>query len=465
MQRDNPSFSPRVVLFITALGSFLSPFDTGMVSVAVPQIALGLGVDASLATWVSIVYMLATTALMVTFGRLSDFKGRKKFYSLGLAISTVAASLSGFSPNIFVLIGLRVLHGTGVAFVAANSWALLTEAFPGKVRGRVLGINYMSSAIGLSIGPVLGGLTVASLGWRAIFWLMVPLYLSVAGLSWWKLPVTAPQKKALGSFDFLGATCLGVGLTLVVLAISFGRTWGWTSIYIIGLFSSGAAVLALFGWVESRWAANPILHLSLFQKNRQFTVANSVLVCNYISAHQSITLAIAFYVQWVMGLSAVVAGVVLLAKFFTMAVLSPLVGWLSDRFSPRLWCTLGLGLIVTSLILLWQLQPGASATELFLRLSVLGVGIGFFSTPNTSIIMGSVGKDKLGLASGTLNTVRNLGQVIGMSIIAGILGGGAADAAGFQQRASHAFLILAGIAFLGMIIILFQRKSESAETA
>lgn len=449
------------VLLISAAGGFLMPLDTGMLSVAVPSIASALKADPGVAIWVPTAFLLTTAALMVPLGRLSDVLGRKKLFLLGLAISSVAPVVAGLSQSIYQIIGMRVVQAVGSALIHSNTWALVSEAFPSQERGKGLGMSQGANFLGLALGPVIGGLLVTHLGWRSIFFVLAPFNLFVMSLAATKLP-PPPTSQRHHSYDFSGMFSFVTGLALVMVALSFGRVWGWTSATILTLFGSGAALLGFFSYIESRLASEPMLELSTFRRNSQFTIGNLANFFHYVSAHQSVTILIAFYVQWALHLSATAAGVVLLAKFFTMAAFSPLTGWLSDKVHPRWLCGLGMAFIFASLVLLSAMGTNVTMGGVFLRLLVLGVGIGLFASPNTNSVMGSVTRDKLGIASGTLGMMRSLGQTLGVAIIGGVLAGGA-GAPDFEGRVRAAFAFMAAVAFVGMVVSSLRgRRAEAS---
>jgi len=425
--------------------------DNSMLFISVPQIATALKEDPALVTWVPTASLIGTTAFSIPFGRLSDVWGRKRLYLMGLVTVGVSALLCGFAQNAYQLIGLRLLTGASSALIAANAWALISEVFHSQERGKALGINTAVGFLGLSLGPVIGGFLITHFEtWRVTFFSLVPVYFILSALSYKWLPrakTSGPRRP----IDLPGSLSFICGLALLMLGLSFGRVSGWTSSYTLTFFISSIFILGLFGYLELRVAIDPMLDLRTFSSNSQFTLGNIATLLHYMSAHQGLTLLIAFYVQWVLNRSAAVAGIITLAKFLTMAIFSPFSGWLSDRIGPRWLCALGMAFVTASLVLLGIMGPDASLVNVFLRLSLLGIGIGLFASPNINSVLSSLSQDKLGTASGTLGTFRSMGGTLGLVMIGIILAGGTAEA-GFARQIGTGFIALAIVAFLGVVV-------------
>ncbi|HUK50907.1 MAG TPA: MFS transporter, partial [Terriglobales bacterium] len=203
----------------------MSPFDGSVVTVAIPSIASTIHLSLEGAVWIPLAYLLLLTVLLINAGRLADLHGRKRFYLLGFATFTISSILCGISTTDLQLVLFRALQGTGAAFIAANSTAIVTDAFPREGRGRALGINTMAVYIGLMVGPVLGGVLVQNFGWRSIFFVNVPIGILVITLGALKLRQNPPN--ALGvNFDFPGAATLSAGLASSLVVLTLGGTYG-----------------------------------------------------------------------------------------------------------------------------------------------------------------------------------------------------------------------------------------------
>jgi EmrB/QacA subfamily drug resistance transporter len=355
------------------------------------------------------------TVLLINVGRIADFKGRKRFYALGFIIFTTGSVLCAVSITDLQLVICRALQGAGAALIAANSAAIVTDVFQRTERGKALGINTMAVYTGLTAGPIIGGILVQNYGWRSIFYVNVPIGILVITLTVLKLKETRMDRVAAG-FDLAGATTLSIALASLLVLLTLGSTYGWSSWPTLGLLILTVGMFLLFLQVESRFARFPTLDLSLFTRNRLFAAANATALLSYI-AFNGVTLMISIYLQSIRGLNPETVGFYLIAQSAAMALLSPFSGWLSDRFGSRLLSTLGMLVVTVGLYLFSQLNATSSAFEIISRLTLVGVGFGIFSSPNTSAVMGSVKPAKLGVAAGTLGTMRFMGQSVGLALL------------------------------------------------
>ncbi len=405
------------VLMMTSIGAFMAPLDGSIVSVSLPSITKGLNMSYAMAIWVPTAYLAALTVLLLSIGRLSDMRGRKPFFVSGFAIFTLASLLCSISSNGLQLITFRVMQGAGAAFIGATATAIVTDVFPGKERGKALGINTMAVYVGLAIGPSLGGFLTSAIGWQSIFYVNVPIGLFVILLSLWKLHESGVPKPK--KFDLAGASSFSLGIVPLLLALTLGGINGWNSGLTISLIVGAGTFLATFVIIERNKGNDAMLDLSLFTKNRLFAAANLSALLNYTSFF-GVSFFISFYLQRVLNESALQAGVVLFVMPVTMAILSPLSGWLSDRLGSRILASSGMSLICIGLLWTSTLTLNSTPFEVASRLFIIGFGMGMFSSPNTSAVMGSVEKTKLGIASGTLATMRFLGQSLSLAMMSAI---------------------------------------------
>lgn len=405
-------------MLITTIGAFMSPFDGSVVTVAIPSIASSIRLGLEAAVWVPLAYLLLLTVLLINVGRLADLHGRKRFYILGFAIFTIGSVLCGASTTDLQLISFRALQGTGAAFIAANSTAIVTDVFPTEGRGRALGINTMAVYFGLTVGPLLGGILVQDFGWRSIFFVNVPIGILVITLSSLKLRQNTPNVSG-AKFDLAGATTLSVALATSLIVLTFGATYGWLSAPTLLLAAVGVAMLLLFLHIE-KGSKFPTLDLALFTRNRLFAAANATAFLSYIAVI-GVTLTIAIYLETIKGLSPETTGLYLIAQAVPMALFSPMSGWLSDHFGSRSLSTVGMGCVSLGLFLLSELNAESPGLDVILRLVIVGIGFGLFSSPNTSAVMGSVRQEKLGVAAGTLGTMRFMGQSIGLAMLGAVM--------------------------------------------
>lgn len=415
-QADSGSYR-WIVLLMTSIGAFMAPLDGSIVSVSLPSITKGLNMSYAMAIWVPTAYLAALTVLLLSIGRLSDMRGRKPFFVSGFAIFTLASLLCSISSNGLQLIAFRVMQGAGAAFIGATATAIVTDVFPGKERGKALGINTMAVYVGLAIGPSLGGFLTSAIGWRSIFYVNVPIGLFVILLSLWKLRESCVPKQK--RFDLAGASSFSLGIVPLLLALTLGGSYGWSSYLTISLLMGAGIFLALFFLIERIRGNDAMLDTSLFSKNRLFAAANLSALLNYTSFF-GVSFFISFYLQRALNESALQAGAILFVMPVTMAVLSPLSGWLSDRLGSRILASLGMSLICVGLLWTSTLTLTSSPVDVAIRLFIIGSGMGLFSSPNTSAVMGSIERSRLGIASGTLATMRFLGQSLSLAMMSAI---------------------------------------------
>jgi EmrB/QacA subfamily drug resistance transporter len=466
----------RMVLVITTIGSFMGPFDGSIVTIAVPSIASSMMIGLETVVWISLAYLLVLTVLLINAGRLADLRGRKRIYILGFTIFTAGSVLCGASATGVQLVIFRALQGIGAAFIAANSPAIVTESFQSWERGKALGINAMAVYTGLTTGPIIGGLLVQTFGWRSIFYVNVPIGILVVTLAAIKLREKKISTMAEG-FDYAGAVTLSVALASLLVALTLGSSFGWNSLATVSLLVLTVTSFLLFIYAEGKMTRHPTFDLSLFTSNRLFAAANTAALLNYI-AISGVTFMISIYLQDVQGLQPESAGLFLIAMSVAMALLSPLSGWLADRFGSRSLSTVGMIIVTLGLLLLSQLNVASTVSDIVLRLTVLGIGFGLFSSPNTRAVMNSVDRSKLGVAAGTLSTMRSTGQSIGLAMVGAVIAASlppqvmlqlftgltipsAATGGDFITGMSRLFLISSGMSAVGTIASLVRGRELS----
>lgn len=405
------------VLVLAAVGGFMTTLDSSIVNIGLPAIArtFGVGVNGAI-EWIIIGYLLVIAAVLLSLGRLADIIGRKPLYELGLLIFVLGSIFSGAAPSLIVLILARIFQGLGGALIFAVNIAMLTSVFPASQRGQALGLNSIVVALGISLGPTLGGLITQYLTWRWIFYINVPIGLITFFASLRIL--TEPFHLNKGRFDPLGAVLFAIGLVGVVLGLSFGEEWGWTSPGLIISLVVGVGALIAAILVERR-VPDPILKLSLL-KNRVFASANiSFLLCMLALFAPGFLLP--FYFEELRGFSVIEAGLFLTPLPLMLAILAPISGLLADRFGSHLLSPLGLAIACLGLFLLSQLGAQSSPWDIIWRLLVIGIGQGLFQAPNTRALMGAAPPDQQGIASGVLATGRVIGQAVSVALAGTII--------------------------------------------
>jgi len=408
-----------LVLIVTTLGAFMTPFDTSAVNLAIPSIGFDLGGELVLLSWIPVAYLLALTAFLVVSGRLGDVRGRRPLYVVGTLIFTFASALSSLCNSLYQLITARVGQGIGASMMSGNSVAFVTSAFPSSQRGKAVGIITAATYTGLSIGPVLGGFLISEFGWRSIFYLNVPIGLTTALLCHFKT-YERFQDRDRASLDVLGALSLIISLSSILASISLSRMAIISRQHVLGLTSIGVLFLLLFILVEKRFAKEPLVDVRLFTKNRLFAFSNLTAVLHYAGSY-GIGFLMSLHLQLILRLGPYQAGLIMLSQPFLMAVVSPLSGYLSDRVEPRLISSIGLVIMTAAILVLSGVSNETTTHTIVLTLIVLGFGYGLFSSPNTNAVMGSVPKESLGVGSGMLATMRFLGQSLSLALVTFVL--------------------------------------------
>ena len=404
--------SKGVVLLVATTASFLFPFMSSAVNIALPVLGKELSLDAVMLGWIATAYLLSSATFLVPFGRIADIYGRKKIFTWGIVIFTLSSLFSGMASSVAMLISFRVFQGIGGAMLAGTAVALLTTIFPANERGKVLGINAAAAYIGLSLGPVLGGILTQHLGWRSIFFLSAFLGLAIIGVVLWKLKGEWTGAKG-ERFDFAGSVIYILGFVALVygftlLPESSGMWLG--ACLIVG----GVIGLSAFTRWEMR-IRSPVLDISLFSNSKAFTFSNLAALINY-SATFAVSFLISLYLQYVKGFNPASAGLILVAMPAIQAIFSPLAGRLSDRIEPRLIASAGMALTTVGLIIFIFLNEKTPLELIIGNLVLMGFGFALFSSPNINAVMSSAPKTAYGVASATLATMRQVGMVFSMGV-------------------------------------------------
>ncbi|HMK53168.1 MAG TPA: MFS transporter [Methanobacteriaceae archaeon] len=396
-----------VALLVATIASFFTPFMGSAVNIALPAIGTDFGIDAVLLNWVTNAFLLAAAIFAVPFGRIADIHGMKKIFTYGMVIFTIASLLCALAPDALTLIGARVMQGIGSAMIFVTGLAIITSVYPPQHRGKAIGINIAAVYVGLSIGPVLGGLMTQYLGWRSLFLLMIPFGLLVISLVVWKLKDEWAASKG-EKFDFVGTILYSLMLLLIMYGFSSLPDISGIIMVVLGI----VGLLAFIRW-ELR-TKSPVFNVRLF-KNVTFAFSSLAALINY-SATFAVTLLLSFYLQYVKDLDPQVAGLILVAQPVIMAVTAPIAGRLSDRFNARHIAAIGMGTVTLGLFTFVFLNGTTSIRDIIIGLAILGLGFGLFSSPNTNVIMGSVERKFYGVASATVSTMRLIGQTMSIGI-------------------------------------------------
>jgi EmrB/QacA subfamily drug resistance transporter len=463
-----------MVFGIVAIGVFMGTLDGSIVNISLPSIARGFGVPVNGAIeWVVIGYLVMNAAFLLSSGRLSDMIGRKAVWMAGLVIFTGSSALCGAATSLGFLVAARALQGLGGALLFSTSPALLTAAFPPEERGRALGLNSVTVALGTSLGPTLGGLITATFSWRWIFYINIPIGIIGIVLTSRALRETAPRHST--AFDPLGALFLGVGLSAVIAALSFGTDLGFGSPIIITAIVVGVSLLSAIPFLERR-VKSPIIDLSLL-KDRVFVSAIMSLILSFLALF-AVSFIMPFYFEQLRGFSPRVAGLLLTPLPVMIAIIAPISGSIADRTgSTRGLAAGGLLIACVGLVLVGLLGTGSSAMDIIWRLLVVGFGQALFQAPNNSALLGAAPPRHRGVASGFLATGRVIGQSMSVALAGAVFSGlgGAAAGAALQSRQGPmeglqrifmrgfrgALFVCAAVALMGVLTSLVRGKRET----
>ncbi|PIU27362.1 MFS transporter [Candidatus Aquicultor secundus] len=404
------------VLATVFVGTFMGPLDSSIVNIAIPSLTKYFSVGITTVEWVVMAYLLTTSSLLLSTGRLGDMVGHKRIYIIGFLTFTAASALCGISGSVQQLVFFRVVQAVGATCMFSSSPAILTDAFPTE-RGKALGLISISVAIGLTVGPTLGGFIVHNFGWRWIFFVNIPIGIIASIMAAFILKES--KLPTVKRFDFAGATTAFLALFSVLLALSMGDKWGWRSSSTIGLLLAAVVFAAAFLYFENK-VEEPMLDLSLF-RIRLFTTANISALINYASLFIA-TFLTPFYLRDVFGESIQTTGLVLTVIPLFIGLVAPISGTLSDKIGSRMLSSLGLTINALALLGLSRTSVSTGILPVALFLGLFGFGAGLFQSPNSSAIMGAVPRHRLGIAAGMQATMRSVGMVLGVAMAGAIVG-------------------------------------------
>ena len=406
---EKPSAESWWLLLTVCLGAFIAPLGMASVNVAIPALASELAANAVLVSWIPTAVLVANIVFMLPAGKLADIWGRKRVFQLGICLNALAGLGAFGASSIEWVLLMRFCQGLGSAMMFATSMALLISVFPAHKRGLPLGVNAACIYLGLTLAPALGGWVTQWLGWRYVFLLPMPLVVIVLGFIHWRVPGEWHSQEP-SRFDWRGALVFA----LWALALVTGLTGLPDPRHLLALVVS-FVLLGVFIVMQAR-SPSPLIRVQMFRESRVFSMSLGTASLMYASSYP-LGFMLSLYLQYVRGYSAADAGQLLLVQAFAMACVAPFAGKLSDYFPARWLASAGCGCTLAGFYVLSGIDAQTEAPVIGAGLLLVGVGFGFFSSPNNHVVMHSARPSEVGVAAATLNLARVTGNLVGMSLV------------------------------------------------
>ncbi|MHB8119706.1 MAG: MFS transporter [Methanothrix sp.] len=413
-----------------ALATFLGTLATNIVNISLPAISNYFEIDTGLVTWVSIIYLLVLCCTIVVFGRLADIRGFKKIFLAGFAVFTIASLLCGISQNIYMLIASRALQAVGAAMSISVGPAMIATLLPPETRGKSMGYLSTAAAVGIALGPGIGGYLTTYLSWRAIFFVNIPVCLFAIILGMRVIP-ELPGSKIGEKLDLRGAFLLIASLASAAFAMNMARKMGLESPQIVASILVFLAFGCAFFFWERR-VSEPLVDLKMLQQ-RCFFYANMASMMSMLVFAGAMFL-LPFYLQVLRGYSADTAGLILMAPPVAMMLIAPYAGSYADKHGSCGICTAASILAALSFVLLHTIDESTPLSFVIVYLVLMGMSITLFVSPNMSFIMGNCPMHSQGIGSSLTMGIRYLGSMIGVASFGAVY---AANLPGAISGSSH----------------------------
>lgn len=401
------------VFALVATGTFMSTLDSSIVNVALPTLMGKLNTTLLTIEWVVLIYLIAFTSLILSFGRLSDIVGRRRVLVTGHLLFTGSSLLCALSPDVGTLIIARALQGSGAAMIMSCSQALIVDAFPENERGRALGTIGTVVAAGLTSGPAIGGFILSHFSWWMIFAVNIPVGVTVAILAARILKGSPADERRDEPFDLLGGLLIALACGTLFTGLTHAHAWGYGSARVLSCIGAALALVALFVAHEKR-VAHPVVDPELF-RDRIFRLPVLSAIALYTALFTMVFL-MPFYLIFPMGYSEAQVGSTMMIPFALLFVVPPFSGALADRVGSRLLCVIGMAILSLALALLAWPTTVTAFPPIAFKLALAGFGVALFLPPNNTTIMSSVPPKRRGVASSVVGAARNLGMVIGVTL-------------------------------------------------
>ncbi len=403
-------YAPWFVIATVCIGAFMGQLDASIVTMALPTLQHVFHASVGAVTWIGLSYLLVLVAMVTAVGRFADMVGRKLLYTYGFAVFIIGSALCGLAPSLLALDGFRAFQAVGAAMLQANSVAIIYLAMPKKSLGRSIGIQGAAQALGLALGPAVGGLLLAAGGWRLIFLVNVPAGF-IGLLAGWLFIPRSRHLVGRVRFDWAGLALFVPAVVGLMIAVSFGNHLGWSNPAVIGALAAGALLGTGF-LARERRSTRPMLDLDLFRRTAFATGVASGLLSYLVMF--GVLFVSPFYLERALHIGAGRAGLELTAMPLFLGLTAPFAGRLADRFGARPLTASGMLIVAATLSAVAVSRP--QQAMLVVALALVGVGLGLFTPANNAAIMASVPKQQSGVASGVLNMTRGMGTALGLAL-------------------------------------------------
>jgi len=443
--------SPRAHWFVVGtvcIGAFMGQLDASIVTVALPAMGRDLHVSLGAVEWVALAYLLVLVATVATVGRIADAVGRKLLYVYGFGVFTAGSVLCGLAPTLTILVAARVLQAIGAAMLQANSVALITEAMPRPMLGRAIGVQGSAQALGLALGPAVGGILLSLAGWRLIFLVNLPAGVIGLTLGWFLLP-RSRSRRELGAPDILGAVLLALAAMGPLVYLSLSGREGYANALLLACLAGGVAAAIGFVRRERRVSA-PLIDLSILRRRGLPSGLGSGLV-SYLALFGALFI-LPYYLS-ANGDGAALIGLQLAVLPVAIGMTAPIAGRLVNRVGARLLTAGGLIVAATGMLEIAVLHGTAG---ILTGLALMGLGLGSFTPANNAAVMSASPAGHAGVAGGVLNMTRGLGTALGVALAGALLTAGAGVAGAHIAQASVATVghgLTTALGVLGLVTV------------
>lgn len=399
-----------IVLLVVVAMTFMATLDSSIVNIALPVISKELNVSNSMVSWVVISYSIIICATLLFFGRLGDVLGKTKVFQAGTLIFVLSSFLCGISYSFTGLIVFRFIQGVGAAAYMANNHGIITEMYPVGKRGKALGILVTAVALGNMVGPSVGGLILSKLSWNFIFYINIPIGIIVFLLG---LKYLSKSKSSSEKIDVMGAVLQFAATVLLFGSLNVAQQLGLKNGFIIGSLVLAVIFIILFIYVEIK-QKQPLLDLEIFC-NARFS---SNLICAFASfvCLAASYILVPFYLQNALQLSPFKCGIFMVLQPLILAVAAPLFGTISDKVESEKVVVMGLLTLGLAFFLMSRLNENTNCIWCALFIGIIALGQGIFQPANNALVMSSCAREKLGIVGSVNSLVRNLGQIVGITL-------------------------------------------------